>query len=160
MVGAGALIVAAMVWWQRDGASKPAAKPPPAATAAAATPAPVLPGPAAVVPAAEALPVASGAPRAPFADEPSYIRELWRLNETDKSRALQLARDGERWFPNSGVGEEARRAMVVTLLVDLGRMKEARDEVRRFIEQHPDSRYRPLVQGVTGIHPRPGPPNQ
>jgi hypothetical protein len=45
--------------------------------------------------------------------------------------------------------------MGITLLVDLGEMEEARARTRRFIELHPESRYRPLVQGVTGIHPRP-----
>jgi hypothetical protein len=48
--------------------------------------------------------------------------------------------------------------MIITLLVDLGRMDEARARVDRFLEAYPNSRYRPLVQGKTGIHPRPSGP--
>jgi hypothetical protein len=48
--------------------------------------------------------------------------------------------------------------MQITLLVDLGQMAEARQLARRFIVAHPQSRYRAVVQGVTGIHPRPSGP--
>jgi len=33
----------------------------------------------------------------------------------------------------------------------------ARARTRKFIAEYPTSRYLPLVQGVTGIHPRPSP---
>ncbi len=59
-----------------------------------------------------------------------------------------------------GPEAEARHAMGITLLVDLGQIEEARALTRRFIVEHPESVYRPLVQGVTGIHPRPSGPNQ
>ncbi len=95
----------------------------------------------------------------PFADEDEYLRELARLNRTDPRRARALVRQGERWYSASGVRAEAREAMGITLLVDLGEMEEARALARRFITEHPTSRYRPLVQGVTGIHPRPSRPD-
>jgi hypothetical protein len=93
--------------------------------------------------------------RPPFASEEDYLRTLDELNRTDKRRALELVRKGDDWYSSSGVNAEARQAMGITLLVDLGRMDEARARTRRFIAEHPTSRYRPLVQGVTGIHPRP-----
>lgn len=96
--------------------------------------------------------------RSPFATEDDYLRELAQLNRTDKRRALSLVEKGEAWYQASGVRAEARRAMGITLLVDLGDMDEARVRTRRFIAEHPDSAYRPLVQGVTGIHPRPSGP--
>ncbi|HEX2733163.1 MAG TPA: hypothetical protein VHM70_16245 [Polyangiaceae bacterium] len=90
--------------------------------------------------------------------EGEYLRELEALSLTDKQAALLLVEQGEQWYPSQGRAAEARRAMRVTLLVDLGRMPEARRFTREFIEQYPTSSYRPLVQGVTGIHPRPSGP--
>jgi hypothetical protein len=83
------------------------------------------------------------------------MRELSRLARTDKPAALSLAKRGDEWYSDTGDTAEARKAMVVTLLVDLGSMEEARVLTRRFIAAYPSSPYRPLVQGVTGIHPRP-----
>lgn len=83
---------------------------------------------------------------------------LTELNHTDKPAALVLAEKGEQWYPPVGRLAEARRAMRITLLVDLDRMAEARALTREFIERHPESPYRRLVQGATGIHPRPSGP--
>jgi hypothetical protein len=94
----------------------------------------------------------------PFADEDDYLRTLDGLNRTDKRRAFELVQRGDGWYASSGVKAEARQAMGITLLVDLGEMEEARVRTRRFIVEHPTSVYRPLVQGVTGIHPRPSGP--
>jgi hypothetical protein len=90
--------------------------------------------------------------------EQAYFRELSRLNAVDKPQALQLARQGDGWYGATGANAEARKAMAITLLVDLGDMEQARRETRAFIAAYPQSSYRPLVQGVTGIHPRPSGP--
>ena len=90
--------------------------------------------------------------------EPEYFRELSRLNAVDKPRALAFARQGNAWYGSAGENAAARQAMAITLLVELGNMEEARRETRAFIAAHPESSYRPLVQGVTGIHPRPSKP--
>jgi hypothetical protein len=89
------------------------------------------------------------------ASEAAYLRELSRLHATDGARALLYARQGDVWYSNTGTAAEARKAMAITLLVDLGKIDQARRETRAFIAAFPDSPYRPLVQGVTGIHPRP-----
>jgi hypothetical protein len=102
----------------------------------------------------------TGAALPPFASEDDYLRALDQLNGIDKRRALQLVQKGDEWYSSSGVKAEARKAMGITLLVDLGEMDEARARTRRFIAEHPKSVYRPLVQGVTGIHPRPSGPGQ
>jgi hypothetical protein len=86
------------------------------------------------------------------------MQEVAHLNVTDKPRALALALSADDAYPNTGLYAEARRAMIITLLVDLGRMEEARKRVYPYLDAYPNSRYVPLVEGKTGIHPRPGQP--
>jgi hypothetical protein len=95
----------------------------------------------------------------PAAPSPeAFFKKLEWLQATDKPGALSFARQGESWYPPTGELAEARKAMIVTLLVDTGDMSEARKLARRFIDAFPSSEYRPLVQGVTGVHPRPSGP--
>jgi hypothetical protein len=89
--------------------------------------------------------------------EQRVLRVLEPLAVTDKSRALALALEADETLPASGIFAEARRALIVTLLVDLQRMPEARQRAREFSRSFGESRYLPLVQGVTGVHPRPRP---
>jgi hypothetical protein len=91
----------------------------------------------------------------PPLSEDALLHQLARLNVTDKPRALALALEADDAYPGTGVRAEARRAMIITLLVDLDRMDEARQRVRLYLEAYPDSRYLPLIEGKTGIHPRP-----
>lgn len=101
----------------------------------------------------------NGVSQAPEFTDEAALREASRLNAMDKPGALQLILDAEDRFPESPYAEP-RRALRITLLIDLGRMEEARALVRPFLERYPKSEYGPLVQGVTGIHPRPfGPKN-
>lgn len=129
---------------------------------APATPKPTSspPSPPLVPPTQEPKPAppAPAEPERPESEE-DFLRQLQSLHWTDKAAALKLARQGEDWYSEEGPAAEARKAMIATLLVDLGRMNEARAEVRRFIERYPDSPYRPMLQGKTGIHPRPGAPD-
>jgi hypothetical protein len=102
---------------------------------------------------------ASVAPARPDTDfeAEAVLRELEPLAVHDKPRALALALDADARLPAAGVFAEARRALIVTLLVDLQRTAEARDRAREFTRNYQKSRYLPLVQGVTGFHPRPRP---
>jgi hypothetical protein len=97
------------------------------------------------------------APPAPTPDPEQLLRELEPLSVTDKPLALSLALAADARLSPDGVMAEARRALIVTLMVDTERMPEARERAREFIRRYPQSRYRPLVQGTTGIHPRPTP---
>ena len=90
-------------------------------------------------------------------DPEQLLRELEPLSVTDKPLALSRALAADAQMSPSGVMAEARRALIVTLMVDTERMPEARERAREFIRRYPESRYRPLVQGTTGIHPRPTP---
>jgi hypothetical protein len=85
--------------------------------------------------------------------EEAYWRELSRLRAVDQPAALAFAMKGDDWYADSNA--EARKAMVITLLVDTGKMDEARTRTRAFMAAFPKSPYLPIVQGVTGIHPRP-----
>jgi hypothetical protein len=106
---------------------------------------------------ANAAPNAAARDDAPRpATEDDYLRELTELRKTDRPAALAYARQGDDWYASTGRRAEARKAMAITLLVDLGRMEDARAETRAFLAAYPDSEYRRVVQGVTGIHPRPG----
>lgn len=93
----------------------------------------------------------------PAPDAEQVLRELEPLAATDKPLALSRALAADARLSSEGVMAEARRALIVTLLVDTERMPEARARTREFIRRYPGSRYVPLVQGVTGIHPRPLP---
>jgi len=81
---------------------------------------------------------------------------LERLWVADRQGALAHALEGEARFGPRGRAAEARQAVIVTLLTELGRMPEARQRTLSFLSEHPRSGYRRLVQGLTGIHPRPG----
>ncbi len=107
---------------------------------------------------AQTLPADSGKGTERPASEDDYLRELAVLRTEDPSRALDWVERGDEWYSAEGRKAEARRASRVTLLVDLGRMDEARRFARGFLAHYPRSEYAGLVRGVTGIHPRPGKP--
>jgi hypothetical protein len=102
---------------------------------------------------------AAVAPAAHGAVEPAeqLLRELEPLAVSDKPAALARALAADAQLPAQGVMAEARRALIVTLMVDTERISEARVRALEFIRKYPDSRYLPLVKGVTGVHPRPRP---
>jgi hypothetical protein len=97
------------------------------------------------------------APTLPQPDDEALLRQLEPLAVTDKPRALELALAADRRLPEGGVMAEARRALIVTLLVDTQRMAEARSRAREFFRLYATSRYVPLLRGVTGLHSRPTP---
>ena len=90
-------------------------------------------------------------------DAEATLQKLEVLSLTNKPAALELALAADQQLPSAGVMAEARRAMIVTLLADLNRLSEARVRARTFTAGYPRSAYLPLVQGVTGVHPRPRP---
>lgn len=163
-IGLGIPVASLALWWllapstdHRARAEAPAAAPervqqaplpprptePPSSLPAASLPEPNQPAPV--------------GPTQP-ATEQLYFEQLEQLRRTDKLAALRYAEQGDRWYPATGRPAEARHAMAVTLLVELDRMPEARARTRRFLVDHPGSPYAHLIQGQTGIHPRPGPP--
>ncbi|MEW5852883.1 MAG: hypothetical protein AB2A00_29130 [Myxococcota bacterium] len=73
------------------------------------------------------------------------------LSRDDAAGALQALGDHARRFP-TGMFSEERDAVRVQALVRAGRMDEAQQAARVFLEQHPASLHRPRVEAV--LHPR------
>lgn len=92
--------------------------------------------------------------------EHDYLTRLKDLRTTDRRAALAWIERGDAWYAPTGRAAEARSATRITVLVETGDMKRARRLTREFIERFPESPYRRLVQGQTGIHPRPGAPER
>jgi hypothetical protein len=112
-----------------------------------ATPLPSEPAPAAPKPTAPTDPLND--PAKP-ANEYEYLRELERLSAENKSKALELAFAGEQWYGDTGPAAEARRAMQVTLLADIGRGQDARKFATRFLSKYPKSKYAIRVRQAVG----------
>lgn len=113
----------------------PATEPAPATTPEPA-PAPASP-PAPPVVAKRPPPAA---PPAAVVTEQSLMAEIRELGASDPARALELARDGNRRFPNSADAGE-RTWTICKSLAALGRFSEAQDEARRLVHQYPDTNW-------------------
>jgi hypothetical protein len=157
----GALVVAAVWLWiarapeTRPGTLRPAmvasSLPPTALPVASPPPVELVPPPT------ELASPSNHAPSVRPADDSEHLRELQRLRSADPDLALARALDEDARRPDTGGVAEARRALIVTLLVDEGDLQAARERARDYTKRYPESRYLPLVQGLTGVHPRPSP---
>jgi hypothetical protein len=65
---------------------------------------------------------------------------LRNLGGSDPARALELAREGNRQFPN-GADAAERSWTICKSLAALGRSSEAQDEARRMVEQYPGTTW-------------------
>ena len=151
------LIGIGAAWVRRAGdsaASRPRAvvdappSPPPAATP------PPLP---AVLPAPE--PSTRGAARAaspgptapPPLDESTLMVRLRSVKDGDPAAAVDLAREGNRRFPDSPDAPE-RSSIAVHALAGQGRASEARGEAEDMVNRYPDSAWVREVELFTGAH--------
>jgi hypothetical protein len=73
--------------------------------------------------------------------------------ETDPARALELAREGNRHFPEGSDAAE-RAAVVVKSLARQGYWSEARGEEETMVDRYPGTRWALEVEQHTGAHPR------
>jgi len=92
--------------------------------------------------AAPSQPVAAPPRRdAPAAlSEPALMATLREMGGTAPLRSIELAREGQRRFPNSADAPE-RAFIVVQSLVNLRRFHEARDEARDMVRKYPDNQF-------------------
>lgn len=107
--------------------------------AAVASPAPQLPAaPPPVVP--PPVPAAAAARRddRPGLSERALMATLRELGSSSPEQSIELARDGQRRFPDSGDASE-RAYTIVRSLVNLRRFHEARDEAREMVRKYPDN---------------------
>lgn len=99
--------------------------------------------------------VANEAPQKP-ASETALMTAL-RASQ-DPATRLALAREGNQRFP-AGPGASERTAAIVSALVALDRVPEARAEARQFLEAHPGDPWAKSIESLTGVHAVPaGPP--
>ena len=125
-----------------------APEPPPVAPPPPIVP-PILP-PAAVVDAAAGKP----APRtttAPRSSEPQLMVMLRILSQKDPAAAIELAREGNRRFPDSPDAPE-RASILVHALAALDRPSEARGEAEEMVNHYPDSNWVREVERFIGAH--------
>lgn len=93
----------------------------------------------------------SAAPTPPLPDEGSLMAELRAQKERDPKRALELAREGNRRFPNSPDAAE-RASIAIHALGALGFSAEARGEAEDMVNRYPDGQWVREVEQFTGAH--------
>ncbi len=72
--------------------------------------------------------------------EPALMSAIRELGAADPARALELAREGNRRFPNSADAAE-RTWTICKSLAALGRFSEAQQEARQMVQQYPDTTW-------------------
>ncbi|MGD0679120.1 MAG: hypothetical protein ABSC94_27290 [Polyangiaceae bacterium] len=103
--------------------------------------------------ATKAAPLPAQSAAAPTLDEASLMLRLRALEDSDPSQALDLARDGDRRFPNGR--DSAERAMIeVKSLAREGRLSEARGAAEVMVNKYPGTHWALEVERHTGAHPR------
>ncbi len=86
-------------------------------------------------------------------DEVSLMGRLRGIEDTDPVQALELAREGNRRFPD-GVDAAERAAIVVKSLARTGHLSEARGEAEAMVNRYSGTRWALEVEQQTGAHPR------
>ena len=109
---------------------------PAAAEPRAPDPAPVPAAPPVPQPARRRSPAAPS----PAVTEPALMSAIRELGAADPARALELAREGNRRFPNSADAAE-RTWTICKSLAALGRFSEAQQEARQMVQQYPDTTW-------------------
>jgi len=139
-IAAVGLVGAAVVLWRARGVG-PAPVPPEASALVGQRPEPgsQQPPPAAPPPVGSPppAPVAARPNDRPALSEPALMAALREIGGSAPERSLELAREGQRRFPDSSDAAE-RAFIIVRALVDLRRFHEARDEAREMVRKYPD----------------------
>ena len=84
-------------------------------------------------------------------DEPALMTLLRSANGNDPALAVELAREGNRRFPESADAPE-RASILIHALAELGQASEARGEAERMVNHYPDSSWVREVETFTGAH--------
>ena len=131
----------------------PAPLPPPPETAAPNAPA-AGPGPAAASP----NPPAPAPPPSPSVeasvarmDEAVLMAKLRKVAKTDSAQAVELARLGNKKFPDSSDAPE-RHSILIHALVTQNQLSQGRAEAEYMVNHYPDSKWVRDIEGFTGAH--------
>ncbi len=144
----------------RDLEPSPAAQPVPAAAppvAAAPAPAPVASPPAPRPPGPDQSPSTTASPPPPGSEAAKPLNEsvlmarLRNVAGSDYPLAVELARAGNRRFPDSADAPE-RASILIHALAAQGMAKEARGEAEYAVNHYPDSQWVREIEGFTGAH--------
>jgi hypothetical protein len=103
------------------------------------------------IPSPESAVPAASAPPADLPSEGLLMDRLRAIKGTDAARAVALAREGSRRFPDSPDDPE-RASILIHALASLGRASEARAEAERMVNQAPDSPWVTEIETFTGAH--------
>lgn len=114
------------------------------------TSAPVRP-PSAPQPSYATSSVVTAAMPSELPDEGAIMSELRAIKDRDPKRALELARQGNRRFPNTPEAAE-RASIAIHALSDLGLGSEARGEAEDMVNRYPDGKWVHEVEQFTGAH--------
>jgi hypothetical protein len=117
--------------------SAPAPQPVPAAK----------PRPPALVP---PTPAAAPAPAAALG-EAQLMARLRSIKDSNAAAAIELARDGNRRFPDSADAPE-RHSILIHALANAEQRSEARGEAEQMVNHYPDSEWVREVERFTGAH--------
>ena len=114
---------------------------PPAKPSAAATdPPPAAPAPSANVEAAVAR-----------MNEAVLMARLREVAKTDSAQAIELARAGNKKYPDSPDAPE-RASILIHALVTQNQLSEGRAEAEYMVNHYPDSSWVRDIEGFTGAH--------
>ena len=158
---AGALVLAAViaVWnaKHQEAATPSAALPPPAAPPPepSAPPAPApAPSPAAAAQNTEppAPPPSPGVQAAVARKNEAVLMERLReVAKKDSAQAIELARAGNKRFPDSADAPE-RASILIHALITQNQLSEGRAEAEYMVNHYPDSHWVRDIEGFTGAH--------
>jgi hypothetical protein len=95
-------------------------------------------------------PVPSSAP-AGLLNEPQLMVRLRSIKDSNPAAAIDLARDGNRRFPDSADAPE-RHSILIHALANAEQRSEARGEAEQMVNHYPDSDWVREIEGFTGAH--------
>jgi len=166
-IAGGALVLAIViaVWHglsaDESDAAKRAASAPPAAPETA-PPAPPSPPPPAAPPSGPAA-AAQNAPPDAAVPAPNVQAAIARMNEavlmahlrevarSDSAQAIEIARAGNKKFPDSPDAPE-RTSILIHALITQDKLSEGRAEAEYMVNHYPDSKWVRDIEGFTGAH--------
>ena len=164
-VGALVLAIVIAVWHglsadESDAAKRAAAAPP--AAPETAPPTPPSPPPPAAPPSGPAA-AAQNAPPDAAVPAPNVQAAIARMNEavlmahlrevarSDSAQAIEIARAGNKKFPDSPDAPE-RTSILIHALITQDKLSEGRAEAEYMVNHYPDSKLVRDIEGFTGAH--------
>jgi hypothetical protein len=163
--GAALVVVVAVLLWQLGATSAgrekvvaapaPASAPPAEVSPASAPPPSPSPSPSPAPQLAQAKPGGADAgppPPSAHLSEASLMERLRKARAAGRhALAIELAREGNRRFPDSARAPE-RHSILVHSLADNEQRAEARGEAEHMVNHYPDSEWVREVERFTGAH--------